>query len=176
MTEKIIIAGAGGQGVMLLGKVLAVAAMKGEKFVTCLPSYGAEVRGGTAHCSVVISDKEIGSPYVEKADTLIIMNQPSLEKFKSRIKNKGLLIINSSLADKYSDRNNLVLQYPFTDIAIDIGNIKVANTIALGVFVSHKKTVSLKNLSAAIAEIAPSEKKGLIEINMRALEKGAGLK
>ncbi len=176
MIEHIIIAGAGGQGVMLLGKVLSVAAMRGEKFVTCLPSYGAEVRGGTAHCSVVISDKEIGSPYVDKADTLIVMNKPSLGRFKSRINKKGLLIINSSLIDNYPDRSNAVLQYPFTDMAIDIGNIKVANMIALGAFVSHKKTVSLKDVFEAIAEITPSEKKGLIEINKRALEKGAGLK
>lgn len=176
MIEKILIAGAGGQGVMLLGKVLATAAMKEGRFVTCLPAYGAEVRGGTAHCMVVISDKEIGSPYVEKADTLIIMNNPSLQKFKSRIKKGGLFILNSSLTDNYSDRNNLVLQYPLTDIAIEMGNIKVANMVALGVFAAYKKIVSLKNLSAAIAEVAPSAKKGLIGVNKIALEKGAGLK
>lgn len=176
MTEKVIIAGAGGQGIMLLAKVLAVAAMKQNKFVTCLPSYGAEVRGGTAHCTVIVSDKQIGSPYVDKADTLIIMNKPSLERFKSRLKNKGLLLVNSSLADNYSDKNKEVLQYPFTDIAMDMGNIKVANMVALGAFTARKNTVTLKNIFAAVSEIAPSEKKGLIEINKRALEKGAGLK
>ena len=98
MTERVIIAGAGGQGIMLVGKVLAEAVMLEDKFVTWLPSYGADVRGGTAHCMVVISDKEIGSPYVAKADTLIIMNAPSLERFKGRIKNNGLRVINSSLA------------------------------------------------------------------------------
>jgi 2-oxoglutarate ferredoxin oxidoreductase subunit gamma len=97
MMEKIIIAGAGGQGIMLLGRVLAEAAMRENKYVTWLPSYGAEVRGGTAYCMVVISHKEIGSPYIEEADTLIIMNNPSLEKFKDRIKKQGLLILNSSL-------------------------------------------------------------------------------
>ncbi len=90
MLEKIIIAGAGGQGIMLLGKVLSEAAMRLDKYVTWLPSYGAEVRGGTAHCMVIVSDAEIGSPYVKEADTLIIMNAPSLKKFKNRIKNKGL--------------------------------------------------------------------------------------
>ena len=101
MTEKIIIAGSGGQGVMLLGKILAETAMQENKFVTWLPAYGAEVRGGTSHCMVIISDKEIGSPYVDKADTLIIMNQPSLERFKERRAPQGLLLINSSLASGY---------------------------------------------------------------------------
>jgi len=175
VTERIIIAGAGGQGVMLLGKVLATAAMKEGKFVTCLPSYGAEVRGGTAYCTVVVSEKEIGAPYVDKADTLIIMNKPSLERFKGRINKKGLLIINSSLIENYSDSNSAVLQYPFTDIAIELGNVKVANMIALGALLSHKKTVALKNILAAMVDIAPSAKKDLIEINKRALEKGITL-
>jgi len=176
VTERIIIAGAGGQGVMLLGKVLATAAMKEGKFVTCLPSYGAEVRGGTAYCTVVVSEKEIGAPYVDKADTLIIMNKPSLERFKGRINKKGLLLVNSSLVDNYCDKNKEVLQYPFTDIAIDMGNIKVANMVALGAFTARKNTVTLKNIFAVVSEIAPSEKKGLIEINKRALEKGNNIR
>lgn len=89
---------------MLMGKVLASACLKENKHVTWMPSYGAEVRGGTAHCMVVISDEEIGSPYVEKADTLIIMNEPSRQRFKSRTKKAGLLIVNSSLAKKKSPK------------------------------------------------------------------------
>ena len=176
MTEKIIIAGAGGQGVMLLGKILAEAAMREDKFVTWLPSYGAEVRGGTSHSMVIISDTEIGSPYIERPDSLIIMNAPSLERFKNRIANKGLLIINSSLVSRYTDKNAHVLQYPFTDIAIKLGNIRVANMVALGCFIAEKKVVDLKSVSGVISDIAPEGKKHLIEINKKALEKGTRLK
>lgn len=176
MTGRIIVAGSGGQGIMVLGKVLTQAAMRENKFVTWLPSYGAEVRGGTAHCMVIISDEEIGSPYVDKADSLIIMNAPSLEKFKARLKNKGSLIVNSSLASGARDKNAQTLEFPFTDIAIRLGNIKIANMVALGCFIAHEKIVSLASVFKAISDIAPKDKKGLIEINKRALEEGARLK
>jgi len=176
MIERIIIAGAGGQGIMLLGKVLAEAVMKENKYVTWLPSYGAEVRGGTAHCMVVISDQEIGSPYIDRPDTLIIMNGPSLERFKNRIRNKGLLIINSSLATDGDYKNAHTLRYPFTDIAINLGNIKIANMVALGCFVAQKNIVEAKSILEVISEIAPSDKKNLIEINQKALKEGMKLK
>ena len=176
MTERIIIAGAGGQGIMLLGKVLALAAMKADKYVTWLPSYGAEVRGGTAHCLLVISDKPIGSPCFDKSDSLIIMNGPSLEKFKSRIKNKGLLIINSSLAHSGGDKNVRILQHPFTDIAIRLGNIKVANMVALGCYLSQSKLIKPQDVIEAMQELAPEGKKDLIEINQQALMSGVKLK
>ena len=176
MIERIIIAGSGGQGIMLLGKVLAQSAMKENKYVTWIPSYGAEVRGGTAHCMVVISDSKIGSPYVEKADTLIIMNAPSLDKFKERIQNKGLFIINSSLAKQETDKKVRGVKFPFTDIAIKLGNIRIANMVALGCFIAQKKTVDLKSVSSVIEEIAPADKKGLIEINQQALKEGMKLR
>lgn len=176
MTERVIIAGSGGQGVMLLAKVLAEAAMRENKYVTWLPAYGAEVRGGTAYCMAVISDDEISSPYINTADTLIIMNAASLEKFRPRLKPKGLLIINSSLVQlKKPGRTIDVLKYPFSDIAANLGNIKTANMVALGAYLAKKKTVDLKNVLGAIEEIAPTDKKDLIEINKRALIKGAGL-
>lgn len=176
MTERVIIAGSGGQGVMLLGKILAEAAMREGKFVTWLPSYGAEVRGGTSHSMVIISDKEIGSPYIEKPDSLIIMNAPSLERFKNRLTQKSLLILNSSLVPGYKNKNARLLEFPFTDIAIKLGNIRVANMVALGCFIAQKKVVGLKSISRVISEIAPEEKKHLIEINKKALEEGARLK
>ncbi|MDP3732405.1 MAG: 2-oxoacid:acceptor oxidoreductase family protein [Candidatus Omnitrophota bacterium] len=198
MVEHIIIAGAGGQGIMLLGKVLAEAAMREDKYVTWLPSYGAEVRGGTAHCMVVISDAEIGSPYIKEADTLIIMNGPSFKKFKDRIKNKGILIVNSSLARDVKDIDKPIpcpalarksgactqergkrihmLKYPFTDLAVELGNIRIANMIALGCFISRKNIVDVKSVSQAIRAIAPEDKKGLIEINQKALLEGTKLK
>lgn len=176
MTESIIITGAGGQGIMLLGKVLAEGAMKENKFVSWLPCYGAEVRGGTAYCMVVISDSEIGSPYIDEADTLIIMNKPSLERFKGRIKNKGLLIINSSLVNKELNKNMNALRFPFTHIAVNLSNIKVANMVALGCFLANRKIIDIKTIFKVIEEIAPAEKKDLIGINKRALEEGMMLK
>lgn len=176
MTEHIIIAGAGGQGIMLLGKVLAMAAMKEERYVTWLPSYGAEVRGGTAHCMIVISDREIGSPYIDKADTLIIMNEPSMGRFKSRVKDNGLLIINSSLVRKKLFTNDSrLLAYPFTEIALELGNLKVANTVALGSFIAKKKIVDLKTVIQVIKDMAPENREDLIEINTKALAAGFNL-
>lgn len=176
-SEKIIIAGAGGQGIMLLGKVLAEAAMSEGKYVTWIPSYGAEVRGGTAHCMVVISDSQIGSPYIEEADTLIVMNEPSLERFKGRIKKKGLLIVNSSLVDEVKgiDKSVEVIKHPFSELAAGLGNIRIANMIALGSFISHKGTVGLTSVSKVIDKIAPQAKKHLVEINQRALSQGVKL-
>jgi 2-oxoglutarate ferredoxin oxidoreductase subunit gamma len=176
MIERVIIAGSGGQGIMLLGKILAEAAIKEDKFVSFLPSYGAEVRGGTCHCTVVISNKEIGSPYVDKADALIIMNQPSWEKFKGRIKNKGLILINSSLVNKNIDNKNaLILKYPFTELAVNLGNIKVANTVALGCYLVKNKIIDLKTVLKVIEDMAPKDKKELIEINKKALSMGREL-
>lgn len=163
---------------MLLGKVLAEAAMRLDKYVTWLPSYGAEVRGGTAHCMVTISDAEIGSPYIQEADTLIIMNKLSLNKFKTRIRNKGLLILNSSLGEKVEGvgKSICIVKHPFTDLAIKLGNIKVANMIALGCFISHKSIVDSKSILDVIQAIAPENKRNLIEINQKALLEGMQLK
>jgi 2-oxoglutarate ferredoxin oxidoreductase subunit gamma len=176
MVERLIIAGSGGQGIMLLGKVIAEAAMCQDRFVTWLPSYGAEVRGGTAYCMVVISDEEIGSPYVEKADSVIIMNAPSWAKFKDRLKPKGLLVINTSLAPKLPHKKKNIIQGPFSDIAVAIGNIRVANMVALGAFLAAKKLLSLKAIEDVFQAIAPADKKDLIEINKKALREGARLK
>jgi len=175
MTEKIIIAGAGGQGIMVLGKVLAEAAMREDKYVTWFPSYGAEVRGGTANCMVVISDEEIGSPYINKADSMIIMNEPSLLRFSSRIKEKGLLIINSSLSKSQPDTKAYVSRYPFTDIALQAGNIKVANIVALGCFIAKSKVVNINTVMQVINDFAPQNRRELAAINKNALKAGKEL-
>ncbi|MFH0827187.1 MAG: 2-oxoacid:acceptor oxidoreductase family protein [Candidatus Omnitrophota bacterium] len=172
MTERIIIAGSGGQGVMLLGKILAEAGMRENRFVTWLPSYGAEVRGGTSYCMVTISDQPIGSPYIEKADTLIVMNQPSLKKFRQRLAGKGLLIVNSSLVALKSPKNAKTLPRPFTDIAIKIGNIKVANTVALGAYLAKKKIVSLRTVDQVMVARGSKGHKHLIRVNQEALQEG----
>jgi len=173
MTESIIIAGSGGQGIMLIGKVLAQAAMDDAKFVTWLPAYGAEVRGGTAHCMVIISDEEIGSPCVEKADVIIAMNQLSFNKFKNQLKGKGILIVNSSLAKVSPEAK--ALKCPFTEIAINLGNIKVANMVALGALLGKKKIVPVKNIVNIIKQMAPADRQELITVNQAALNKGLEL-
>jgi len=175
MIESVIVAGSGGQGVMLLGKVLAEAVMRQGQQVSWFPAYGPEVRGGTSHCMVTISDQEIGSPYVTKADTLIILNNPSLEKFKDRVKDKGLLILNSSLAQISAFPRIKVLQFPFTDIAIGLGNIKVANMVALGCYLGAKKTVKIKEVLEVFKSIAPAGRTDILEINQKALQEGAKL-
>jgi 2-oxoglutarate ferredoxin oxidoreductase subunit gamma len=172
MTEKIICAGFGGQGIMAMGKVIAIAAMREGKFVTWLPAYGAEVRGGTAHCMIVISDSPIASPFIEKADTLIILNNPSLKRFKNCISNKGLLIVNSALADcRGTSRRLDVVNVPLTDMAVKLGLEKVANTIAVGVYLAKKRIISLSTMEQSITEVL-SHREKLIAINKRALEEG----
>lgn len=173
MTERIIISGAGGQGIMLLGKIIALAAMEENKFVTWLPAYGAEVRGGSSYCMVTMSDSEVGSPSIDKADTFILMNKPSLEKFKNKINQKSLLILNSSLIKKNNAPDGL--SGPFSGIAIDLGNIKVANMVALGFYLAHKRILSINTVFKVIENIAPADKKELIEINKKALSAGEKL-
>jgi len=175
MIERIIIAGSGGQGVMLLGKVIAETAMRQGSRVTCLPAYGAEVRGGTSHCMVTISDQEIGSPYITVADTLIILNQPSLEKFQKRVSRRGLLILNSSLAKIAAEAKIKILQFPFTDIAIKFGNIKVANMAALGCYAQAKKIIRVENILKVFKFMAPAGNLKILEINQKALAEGERL-
>ncbi|MBP6919746.1 MAG: 2-oxoacid:acceptor oxidoreductase family protein [Candidatus Omnitrophica bacterium] len=174
MTHRIIIAGEGGQGIMLLGKVLAEAAMAEGRSVTYLPAYGAEVRGGTANCMVIVSDTEIGSPLVQEADSLIIMNEPSLVRFAGRLSKKGTAFINSSLVS-----GNVPVKagarFPFTDMAIQMGNQKCANMVALGCFCAGTKLIDLKTVMKIIEENTPAQKKELAVLNKKALEAGAGL-
>ncbi|MBP7216115.1 MAG: 2-oxoacid:acceptor oxidoreductase family protein [Candidatus Omnitrophica bacterium] len=178
MTERIIIAGAGGQGVMLLGKVLAESALREGKQVTWFPCYGAEVRGGTAYCMVVISDKPVGSPYVDKADTLIVLNEPSLVKFGKRVAASGLLVANSSLIQKETlvmlGRQSCVA-LAFTDMAVKLGDIRVANMIALGYFIARKQLIRAKTVYAVMQAMAPQGKPELVAINTKALQEGIQL-
>ncbi len=172
LIERIICAGSGGQGVLAMGKVLAISGMREGKEVLWLPSYGAEVRGGTAHCAVVISDGPIASPVFEKADALIIMNDPSLRRFKNHIRDKGLLIVNSTLAHcKATSRRLKVVNAPLTQIAIDLGFERAANTVGIGVYLALKKLIALSTMEKAIEEVLAHREK-LVSVNKRALEEG----
>ena len=175
MIEKIIISGSGGHGIMLVGKVLAEAALREGRHVTWLPAYGAEVRGGAAYCMVIISDEPIGSPYIDKADTLIAMNEPSLNKFLKKLKPRGLLVINSSLVKIKTVNKKNILRFPFMDIAVALGNAKVANMVVLGAFDAAKKIVSIKNTLNVISDFAESYNRELFEINRKALLEGERL-
>lgn len=172
MTEKIICAGFGGQGIMAMGKVIALAAMREGRCVTWLPAYGAEVRGGTAHCMIIISDAAIASPSVERADTLIVLNAPSLRRFKNAVSDHGLLLVNSSLAEcKATSRRLKVFNIPMTEMARGLGLDKVANTVAIGAYLAKKKILSLATMERAIEEVL-SHREELVAINKRALEEG----
>jgi len=173
MLEEIICAGFGGQGVMLMGKLLALSALKENKQVTWLPSYGAEVRGGTAHCMIKISNREIASPFIVHPSTCFIMNQLSLNKFESHIKDNSLLIINRSLVKRNPKRKKIkILSLPLTEIASSLGNVKVANTVALGAYIANKKIIKLKSMIDAMRIMAGREKRHLLKINEEALKEG----
>jgi 2-oxoglutarate ferredoxin oxidoreductase subunit gamma len=172
MTHRIIIAGAGGQGIMMLGKVLAEAAMLEGRFVTYLPAYGAEVRGGTANCMVVVSDSQIGSPLVEEADSLIIMNEPSLARFANTISKTGAIFINSSLVKAGASKGRPV-SLAFTDTAIRLGNQKAANMVALGSFCEKTKVIDIKSVRKIIENAASADRKDTAKLNIKALEAGS---
>ncbi len=173
MREEIICAGFGGQGIMLLGKVMALAALKENRHLTWIPSYGAAMRGGAAFCMVVIADKEIASPYVDRCDTLFVFNQPSWDKFKSKVRKDGLVLLNSTLIkDKSLPKDLRVSKIPFTEIAASLGDVRVANMIALGAFLKEKDILKRKTVFETFLEIVPKDKLHLLEINKKAIEKG----
>ena len=170
--EAVICAGFGGQGIMVLGKVLAEAGMSEGLNVTWLPSYGAEVRGGTAHAMVRISSREIPSPVVSEASAAVIMNGPSLEKFSGKIKKGGLLILNTSMSEGAVKRAGIdVIDAPLTDEAIRLGNIRVANMIAAGVYAARKGLFGMEIMKKVIEKMAGA-RKDLIPVNIKAVERG----
>ena len=176
MLERIIIAGAGGQGIMLFGKVIAQSAMADGRYVTWIPAYGPEVRGGSAHCAVTVSDGEIGSPYIDEVDILVVMNAVALLKFKDRVRPSGLLMSNSSFEQSRVDCRGLsIIRHPFTDIAIRLGNIRVANMVALGCLLAKKKIVPIASVVEAMRQMAPKDKPELFDINYKALMSGQEL-
>jgi len=170
--EEVLCAGFGGQGIMFMGKILADAGLMAGRHVTWMPSYGAEVRGGTAYSMAKISNYEIASPIVINPDVLIVMNKPSLLKYESKIKPGGTLILNRSLIDVDPQRKDLkCVKIPLTEIAAKLGDTRCANIIAVGAFVKRSKVLTLRNILAALKEILKG-KEGLFMLNKQALEKG----
>lgn len=173
-THKFIISGFGGQGVMSMGMMLAYAGMLEGKEVTWLPSYGPEMRGGTANCQVIVSDEPISSPIITEATSVIALNLPSLTKFEQDLDENGELFINTSLIDVKTNRNSNQDYYiPVNDIAMDIYSGKVANMVMLGSVVKKTNVVKLETIEEVLKKIFKGNKAKLIPVNKEALNKGA---
>ncbi len=173
MLIKTIFSGFGGQGVLSMGYTLANAAMLEGKHVTYFPSYGAEVRGGTANCTVSVSDEEIASPVSSQPDFVVSMNQPSFVRFQSLVQSGGLILVNSSMVNITSVRGDIeVVEVPTSELAGKLGNLKVANMIILGVFIKASNLISLPLLLKNLPVILGGKRSRLLKINKEALEMG----
>lgn len=172
MQSEVMFAGFGGQGILLCAKILAHAAMEEGLEVAWVPSYGPEMRGGTAYCTVVVSDKLIGSPIIRNPMHLVAMNRPSLEKFAPFIKPSGIILINSTLITVDSGRNDVdELKIPVNDLAGKAGSVRSANIVALSAFVTRSEIVDFDTLRACVKKEF-SKKEKLIPLNMEAMDLG----
>lgn len=173
MNEELIIAGFGGQGILSIGQVLAYAGMNEKRYVSWLPSYGPEMRGGTANCNVVISSNSIASPVVTKPTSAIIMNQPSIEKFEPIVRAGGQIFLNASIVKTETCRCDVdYIEIPANDIALEVGNVRVANMVMLGAYLELSKVVSLKNIVSSFMQVFGHRKSHLFSMNVMALEAG----
>ncbi|MBW2595265.1 MAG: 2-oxoacid:acceptor oxidoreductase family protein [Deltaproteobacteria bacterium] len=172
--KKTVFAGFGGQGVLMMGYVFAVAAMRDGREVTYLPAYGAEMRGGTANCTVVVSDEEIFSPVASSPDFAVIMNKPSLLKYEGVMKEGGTILLNSNHVSRELTRDDLTaIRIPAVDIARKLGSERIINMIMLGAFVAHTNTTSLDSIMNGLSEIVKGKKAGIMKLNRKGLDEGA---
>lgn len=174
MTESsVLIAGFGGQGILLAGEVLATALMNDDKNVTWYPSYGAEMRGGTVNCAIVTSDEEVSSVSKKSIDFLVALNQLSFDRFLPKIKKGGWVIANSSLTEEKKPRPDINYIFaPITDLANKFGEVRIANIISLGLLAKISKLTSIESLHSALEHILPEHRKNLLPLNLKALEAG----
>jgi 2-oxoglutarate ferredoxin oxidoreductase subunit gamma len=174
METSIIISGFGGQGTLFAGQVLAYAALDAGKQVTWIPSYGPEMRGGTAHCTVIISDEEIGSPIVRNPTFAVALNLPSLDKYERLIQPGGLLVANASLINREVERKDIqAIHIPANKIAQEIGNMRLANMAALGAMITTRPILTLDSLKQALEDHLPKRHKKLLPANYKALDQGS---
>ena len=172
MQIEVMFAGFGGQGILLSAKLLAHAAMEQGSEVMWIPSYGPEMRGGTAYCTVVVSDRLIGSPVIKNPTHLVAMNRPSLEKFAPVVKSSGVVLINSSLIPVRSGRDDVIeLIVPANDVAIKLGSVKCANIVAVSAFAAKSRMVDVEILRECVKKEF-SKKPKLIPLNMKAFDEG----
>ncbi len=176
MEESFIFAGFGGQGVILAGKILAQAGVDEGLQVTWLPSYGPEMRGGTANCTVVLSDEPIGSPVVDNPTILVAMNLPSLDRFEETVAESGTILVNSSLIARPPRRDDVrVLRVPLNDIAVSLGNSQAANMVALGAIIKATGIIPLELTKNAMARMLSHKNSASITtVNQQALDAGYG--
>lgn len=174
MQKEIIIAGFGGQGVLFIGQLLAYAAMDEGLHVTWIPSYGPEMRGGTANCTVIISDEEIGSPLVSKPLAVIAMNRPSLDKYENLVKEGGLLIFNQSMVDREVKRADIkIVAVPANEIAEEIGNKKMANMVLIGALLANLDLLPSSAIEKSLKEHLPQRHHHLLPHNLEGMKRGA---
>jgi len=173
MTTKVIMAGFGGQGVVLMGTLLSYSAMVEGKHTTFFPSYGAEMRGGTANCSVVVSDDEIASPVVNRPDCVVAMNIASLEKFESRVRPGGVIFVNSSLIKRKVERDDVEeIRIPANDIAEELGNSRAANMVILGSILKKTGAVKVDAAIGCLEKVLSERAMALLDLNKKALRRG----
>jgi 2-oxoglutarate ferredoxin oxidoreductase subunit gamma len=173
METSIIISGFGGQGALFAGQVLAYAAMDCGKNVTWIPSYGPEMRGGTAHCTVIISDDPIGTPLVDRPDIAIVLNGPSFEKYDPLVVPGGLLASNSSIVDRHSTRSDIeVVEIAANGIAEEMGSGKMMNMAMLGAMLARRPVLELESMEQALKDHLPARKAHLLEKNLQVLRRG----
>jgi 2-oxoglutarate ferredoxin oxidoreductase subunit gamma len=176
MEKRVIIAGSGGQGILFFGKLLAYAAMIAGREVTCFPSYGAEMRGGTANCTVIISDSLIGSPVIRNPDVLVVMNEASNKRFLEKLLPGGVLIYDSSLIHSKIPRDDIrVVKTPAGDISSSLNGVQSANMAMIGAFIASTRMLDIDSVLQAIDEITPSHRRALLDVNKAIILKGYGM-
>lgn len=174
MLDEFLFAGFGGQGVMFAGQLLAYAAMDEGLEVTWIPSYGPEMRGGTAHCLVVVSDRPIGSPLVRNPKAAIVFNGPSFDKYEPLIAHDGLLVVNHSLVARISQRSDLTeLRVPATQLASQLGDVRLTNMLLLGAALAARPVLPLDAVRRALEKHLPERRRSLLPLNLEALAQGA---
>lgn len=174
MTEtSIIISGFGGQGVLFAGQLLAYAGMDNGRFVTWIPSYGPEMRGGTANCTVIVSDEPIGAPFVANPDVAIVLNKPSFDKYEPLVKPGGVLIVNSSIVATTTMREDIEVVYvPANTIAEEFGSVKMMNMAAVGSALGKRPFLTLEMVKQSLIDHLPARKAQLLENNIKVLQTG----
>jgi len=174
MQTEIFLAGFGGQGIMFAGQMLSYAAMDAGREVTWIPSYGPEMRGGTANCTVVIADEEIGSPLVKDPPGVVVMNLPSLDKYESDVKPGGVLVVNASMVDRQVSRKDITwVALPCNDIAEQAGDKRMATVVAIGALLELMPTLKLADIETALHNHMPARHQRLLPMNVDALQRGA---
>ncbi|MGD8823212.1 MAG: 2-oxoacid:acceptor oxidoreductase family protein, partial [Anaerolineales bacterium] len=176
MQTEILISGFGGQGVLFAGQLLAYAGLDYDMHVTWIPSYGPEMRGGTAHCTTILSDEAIGSPEVRNPKAVMVMNLPSLDKYEDLVKEGGILVVNTSLVDRIPERKDItVILIPANEIAEEMGDRRLANMVMTGALMQKLGTLTLDQLAESLDKHIPSHRRNLLEANIKAMNRGAEL-